>query len=59
VVILYLVALVALGLHLYHGTWSMFQTLGLNNSSWDGALRALAWVLALVIPVGFAAVPAL
>jgi hypothetical protein len=35
----------------------MFQTLGLNNSSWDGALRALAWVLAIVIPVGFAAVP--
>jgi succinate dehydrogenase / fumarate reductase cytochrome b subunit len=57
VVIIYLVALVALALHLYHGTWSMFQTLGLNDADWDGALRALAWVLAIVVPVGFAVVP--
>lgn len=57
VVIIYLVALVALALHLYHGTWSMFQTLGLNDGNWDLALRALAWLLAIVVPVGFAAVP--
>ena len=57
VVIIYLIALVGLGLHLFHGTWSMFQTLGLNNDDWDGPLRALAWLLAIVIPVGFAAVP--
>lgn len=57
VVILYLAALVAQGLHLFHGTWSMFQTLGLNDSNWDGAFRALAWILAIVVPVGFAAVP--
>ena len=57
VVIIYLVALAALGLHLYHGTWSMFQTLGLNDSNWDSAFRALAWVLAIVVPLGFAAVP--
>lgn len=57
VVLIYLVALVALGLHLYHGTWSMFQTLGLNDRNWDMPLRALAWVLAIVVPVGFASVP--
>lgn len=57
VVLIYLVALVALGLHLYHGTWSMFQTLGLNDSQWNVAFRALAWVLAIVVPVGFAVVP--
>ena len=57
VVILYLVALVALGMHLYHGTWSMFQTLGLNDNSWDTALRALSLLLAIVVPVGFAVVP--
>ena len=53
----YLLALAALGFHLFHGTWSMFQTLGLNNQDWDGAFRALAWLLAIVVPVGFAAVP--
>jgi len=57
VVIIYLVALVALGFHLYHGTWSMFQTLGLNDRNWSPIYRGLAWILAIVIPVGFAAVP--
>ncbi len=57
VVIIYLVALAALGLHLFHGTWSMFQTLGLNDGQWDVAFRALAWLLAIVVPVGFAVVP--
>lgn len=56
-VVLYLLALVALGFHLFHGVWSMFQTLGLNNRDWDGLFRALAWTLAIVVPVGFAAVP--
>jgi len=49
--------LVALGLHLYHGTWSLFQTLGLLNRDTTGAIRGLAWLLALIIPIGFATVP--
>lgn len=57
VVVVYLLALVALGFHLFHGTWSMFQTLGLNNDDWDGAIRGLAWIIAIVVPVGFAVVP--
>ncbi len=57
VTLLYLVALVALGFHLFHGAWSMFQTLGLNSRDWDGVVRGLAWVLAIVVPVGFASVP--
>ena len=31
VAIVYIVANLALGLHLFHGAWSMFQSLGLNN----------------------------
>jgi succinate dehydrogenase / fumarate reductase cytochrome b subunit len=57
VVIIYLVAVAALALHLYHGTWSMFQTLGLNDSNWDTPYRVLALLLAIVVPVGFAIVP--
>jgi succinate dehydrogenase / fumarate reductase cytochrome b subunit len=53
----YLLALAALGLHLFHGVWSMFQTLGLNNRDWDGFFRGLAVLVALVIPLGFAVVP--
>jgi len=57
IVILYLIALAALALHLFHGTWSLFQTLGLNDSNWDRVYRALAWILAIVVPLGFATVP--
>ena len=57
VTLIYLVALVALGLHLFHGTWSMSQTLGFNNERMDGLIRGLAWALAILVPVGFASVP--
>ncbi len=56
-VIVYLLALVALGLHLYHGTWSMFQTLGFNNRNYDRPVRWLSLALALIVPIGFATVP--
>lgn len=54
---LYLIALVALGFHLYHGAWSMFQTLGLNSQRFDGPIQALALLLAIAVPLGFASVP--
>lgn len=56
-VAVYMIALLALAFHLYHGTWSMFQTVGLNNKTYDGAIRGLAWLVAIVIPLGFATVP--
>lgn len=55
--IVYLLALAALALHLFHGVWSMFQTLGFNNKDWDGIFRGLAIFVAITIPVGFAVVP--
>lgn len=57
VTLIYLAGLVALGFHLFHGTWSIFQTLGVIDDDWNGALRGLAWLLAIVVPVGFAVVP--
>jgi succinate dehydrogenase / fumarate reductase cytochrome b subunit len=56
-VMLYMIALVALAFHLYHGTWSMFQTVGLNNRTYDQGLHILAWAVAIIIPLGFATVP--
>jgi succinate dehydrogenase cytochrome b subunit len=54
--IFYLVAMVALGLHLYHGTASLFQTLGCNEHD-NKSLRAFSLFLAVVVAVGFALVP--
>lgn len=53
----YLVAMAALALHLHHGVWSLFQTLGANHPHLNGGRRSLGWLLAIVIPAGFAAVP--
>lgn len=53
----YIVAMVMLGFHLYHGFWSMFQTLGLNSYRTNTPLRAIAAGVALLLTVGFTAVP--
>lgn len=57
VVIFYVVAMIALGLHLHHGVWSLFQTLGLNHPHLNPARRRLATFLAVLVPVGFASIP--
>jgi succinate dehydrogenase / fumarate reductase, cytochrome b subunit len=49
---IYLVTMIFLGLHLYHGVWSMFQTLGLNNAKYTGMLRGLAILVAVVVTLG-------
>jgi succinate dehydrogenase / fumarate reductase cytochrome b subunit len=56
-VIFYMVALFALGMHLYHGFWSMFQTLGLNNRSLTRPLHFTSIALAILVAGGFALVP--
>ena len=45
----YIVAQIALGFHLYHGLWSLFQSLGLNNPRFNSWRRVFAWTFALVI----------
>ena len=55
--IFYIVAMLALGLHLYHGFWSMFQTLGLNSYHTNSILRILSAVITVVLVVGFLSVP--
>ncbi|MEW5957635.1 MAG: succinate dehydrogenase cytochrome b subunit [Chloroflexota bacterium] len=55
--VIYLVAMFFLGFHLYHGAWSMCQTLGLNNKTTTKPLRAVALILAVVVAGGFAIVP--
>jgi succinate dehydrogenase / fumarate reductase cytochrome b subunit len=57
VTVVYLAAMFALGMHLYHGTWSVTQTLGINQARWDRTIRRVATTLALVIAVGYSIVP--
>lgn len=47
----YILAQAALGLHLYHGLWSMFQSLGWNHPRFNlwrnGFAHAFAWIITL------------
>lgn len=55
--VIYIVAMLAVGLHIRHGFWSAAQTLGANNARRDRALKATANGLALVLTAGFLSVP--
>jgi succinate dehydrogenase / fumarate reductase cytochrome b subunit len=55
--VIYLVALLMLGLHINHGFWSAAQTLGIKSASRDRTIKTVGSVLAVVITGGFMIVP--
>lgn len=57
VTLLYVVASVLLGVHLYHGAWSMFQSLGVNHPRFNTLRRYVAMGIAGLITVGFIVPP--
>jgi len=54
----YALAMLALGLHLYHGAWSMLQTLGASHPRWNLLRNRAARVATVLIVTGFLSVPA-
>jgi succinate dehydrogenase / fumarate reductase, cytochrome b subunit len=54
---IYIIANLALGLHLYHGLWSMFNSLGLNHPRFNRWRRYFASAFALIITVGNVSMP--
>ena len=58
VVVIYLLALAALGMHLWHGVWSASQTLGWTSSARSRrTAKTVASVIEIVTAVGFALPP--
>jgi len=57
VAILYIAGNIALGIHLFHGTWSLFQSMGWNNPRFNNWRRHLAAAVATVIVVGNVSFP--
>lgn len=53
----YIVAMLALGKHLFHGVWSLFQSLGLSHPRYDHKRRVLATAIALLVVVGNISIP--
>ena len=57
VAVFYIIANVLLGIHLFHGSWSIFQSLGWNNPRFNKWRRAFAGGFATVVVVGNISVP--
>lgn len=55
--VFYVIGAVLLGLHLSHGFWSAFQTLGLNNKHWLKRWQFIGKIYAIIVAVGFSAIP--
>lgn len=55
--IIYIIAAILLGLHLSHGFWSAFQTIGFSNQIWRKRLEYVAYFFAFVFGIGFSIIP--
>jgi succinate dehydrogenase / fumarate reductase cytochrome b subunit len=53
----YVVAICLLGLHLRHGLWSMFQTVGIHQPQHTARLKKAAMVIAVLIVLGYISIP--
>src|SRR6201996_4370595 len=53
----YIFSVSLLGLHLSHGIWSMFQSLGFNHPRHTPILKSAAVVIAVVIVLGYISIP--
>jgi succinate dehydrogenase / fumarate reductase cytochrome b subunit len=57
VALIYMAANVALAVHIYHGAWSLFQSIGAQNSKFDDWRRYFAFGFAAVILIGNLSIP--
>jgi succinate dehydrogenase / fumarate reductase cytochrome b subunit len=53
----YILAMILLCMHLYHGLWSMFQSLGFSHPLYTPLLRRGAAVVAILIAIGNCSIP--
>jgi succinate dehydrogenase / fumarate reductase cytochrome b subunit len=53
----YILAMILLCMHLYHGLWSMFQSVGLGHPRYMPAIKKGAAVVAILIAVGNCSIP--
>ncbi len=57
IVLIYVLAMVFLGLHLYHGVWSVGRTLGVAPRAERPLKRRLATAIAILVWLGFTSIP--
>lgn len=53
----YVIAMGALGIHVSHGFWSAFQSVGFSHPKYTPSLKSLSTIFAVVVALGFASLP--
>lgn len=56
-VAIYVISMIFLAFHLYHGFGSAFQTLGLNHIKYNGVIKVVGVAFAIIVPALFALIP--
>jgi succinate dehydrogenase / fumarate reductase cytochrome b subunit len=57
VAVFYVVAMILLCMHLWHGVWSMCQTMGLSHPRYRRWAKAAAWAISLIVLIGNVSFP--
>lgn len=55
--VVYLISMIALGFHLFHGFGSGFQSFGINNPKYNRLIQKIGIAFAVLVPLGFAIIP--
>lgn len=55
--VIYLVAMVVLGCHMFHGVWSMFESAGINHPQYNHLIRGFATLVTVSVAIGFISIP--
>jgi len=56
-VLIYIAAMIVAAVHVSHGFWSAFQTLGANHPKYMPMIRTLSLIFALIVAIGFGSLP--
>jgi succinate dehydrogenase / fumarate reductase cytochrome b subunit len=56
-VVIYILAMIVVALHVSHGLWSAFQTIGANHAKYMPFIMALSIVFSLAVGFGFGIIP--
>ena len=54
---LYILGSILIGLHVTHGFWSAFQTIGINNIVWMKRMKNISTFFGFLFAIGFSAIP--
>jgi succinate dehydrogenase / fumarate reductase cytochrome b subunit len=56
-ILIYLVAMIVAAIHISHGFWSAFQTIGANHPKYMSIIRGAGLAFALIVGAGFGLLP--